>query len=87
MYFIPLDLQGAYPRYEIPLDLQVAYPRYEIHTSVFAVYGFLFQCLLLAVLTQRRETRNEILPLTSYGKAHLLRTFVDGGMCNETMFA
>jgi len=37
MKFIPLELQGAYPRNFIPLELQGAYPRYGIHTSVFAV--------------------------------------------------
>jgi len=59
MYFIPLELQGAYPRYGIhtsdfiPLELQEAYPRYGIHTSVFAVrdctYGNIFEVNLIRV--------------------------------------
>jgi len=50
MYFIPLDLQGAYPRY-------------EMHTSVFAVYCIVSYALPLALVSSSISEMSTSLPL------------------------
>jgi len=58
--------------------------------SALASYPWLLPPVFVACSTNAKlmvETRNEILPPTSYGKAHYFAMFVDEGTCNETMFA